>query len=98
MLFIYQDNIYICHNLYSREKYIIYNTIAGVLSKTHVKHPCCKKKCIDYILKWPFMVIFSSPVQKYRKRKSYCTNPGIGFSVCVGISVNKNVKVLRQNF
>ena len=37
-------------------------------------------------------VLFSSPVRKYRK--SYCTTPGF----CIGVGVNKNVKVLRQSF
>ena len=40
--------------------------------------------------------IFSLPVRKCRK--NYCTPPGVGVDVGIGISVNKNVKVLRRSF
>ena len=41
--------------------------------------------------------VFSSPVRKYRK--SYCTMPSVGIGVSGGgVSINTNVKVLRQIF
>ena len=39
-------------------------------------------------------LMFSLPVQKYRK--SYCTTPGVGVGGSIGF--NKNVKVLHQSF
>ena len=43
-----------------------------------------------------YCVIFSSPVQKYRK--SYCSHPGVG--VCIGVSVRvaQMLKFLVKGF
>ena len=42
------------------------------------------------------MIIFSSPVQKYRK--SYCSHPGFGISVSFGICVAQMLKFLGKVF
>ena len=46
------------------------------------------------------VLVFSSPVRKYRK--SYCSHPGVGVGVSVGISVSvgvaQNVKVFGLSF